>query len=137
MEKAQSANGVSGHLIYIHGANDYMFRVYTGNGEFVDYDIRHCDLSMTITDPDSAFYTKKDGRFVLDHAPETTGRKDVQLEAASVDSGKQNFTRAEFEGRLAIHAQSSRLLSQIRSVLNAGVSDDVLGTQVRKILQQE
>jgi hypothetical protein len=70
--KIKDANGIEGHLIYMHGADKYMFRVYNG-ASFIDYDIRHCDLCVKITDPDAAFYIRDDGTEVLDHSPETLG----------------------------------------------------------------
>jgi hypothetical protein len=72
----QSANGVEGHLIYISVLDTYMFRVYNAQGDFVDYDIAHSDLCVTITDPDACFYRYGD-RDVLDHAPTTLGKEDV------------------------------------------------------------
>jgi hypothetical protein len=53
-----------------------MFRVYNPSGEFVDYDIAHSDLCVTITDPDACFYRHGD-RDVLDHAPATLGIEHV------------------------------------------------------------
>ena len=73
---AQSANGVEGHLIYSAILDTYMFGVYNSNGEFVDYDIAHSDLCVTINDPDAYFYCRGD-RDVLDHAPATLGIEDV------------------------------------------------------------
>jgi len=70
----KSANGVSGHLLYVHGKHDgYVFRVYNPDHTFTDYDIRHCDLTLTIHDEDAFFYSngKTD---VLDHAPSTLGK---------------------------------------------------------------
>ena len=72
----QSANGVEGHLIYSAILDTYMFRVYNAQGDFVDYDIAHSDLCVTITDPDAHFYCRGD-RDVLDHAPATLGIEDV------------------------------------------------------------
>ena len=68
-----SAEGVEGQLIYT-GAGVYVFRVYTDNYEFTDYDLLHCDLSITITDKDATFYSDDRGNR-LDHAPETLGLK--------------------------------------------------------------
>ena len=73
---AQSANGVEGHLIYSALLDTYMFRVYNADGDFVDYDIAHSDLCVTINDPDAYFYCRGD-RDVLDHAPATLGIEDV------------------------------------------------------------
>lgn len=72
--KPVSAKGVEGHIIYTHGGK-YMFRVYDSEGNFVDYDLHHCDLSVTITDEDAFFY--RDGNIDrLDHAPATLGHKE-------------------------------------------------------------
>jgi hypothetical protein len=73
---AQSANGVEGHLIYSAILDTYLFRVYDPTGEFVDYDIAHSDLCVTINDPDAYFYCRGNDD-VLDHAPATLGIEDV------------------------------------------------------------
>ena len=65
------AEGVEGQLIYT-GAGVYVFRVYTDNYEFTDYDLLHSDLSVTITDRDATFYSDDKGNR-LDHNPETLG----------------------------------------------------------------
>jgi hypothetical protein len=69
-----SAQGVEGQLIYIDSGK-YMFRVYTDNFEFTDYDLLHCDLSVTITDKDATFYSDDRGNR-LDHSPATLGVED-------------------------------------------------------------
>ena len=66
-----SANGVEGHLLYT-GTGQYVFRVYTDNFEFTDYDLLHSDLCVTITDKDATFYSDNKGNR-LDHTPETLG----------------------------------------------------------------
>jgi len=53
-----------------------MFRVYNADGEFVDYNIAHSDLCVTINDPDAYFYCRGNDD-VLDHAPATLGIEDV------------------------------------------------------------
>jgi hypothetical protein len=65
------AEGVEGQVIYT-GAGVYVFRVYTDNYEFTDYDLLHSDLSVTITDADATFYSDDKGNR-LDHNPETLG----------------------------------------------------------------
>ena len=50
-----------------------MFRVYDDNRNFVDYDLRHSDLTVTITDADAFFYRDKDNDR-LDHSPATLGK---------------------------------------------------------------
>ena len=68
---ATKAIGVEGCLI--RGINgEYYFRVYDADHNFVDYDLMHSDLSITITDADAYFY-REPGRDVLDHAPATLG----------------------------------------------------------------
>ncbi|MCE7983248.1 MAG: hypothetical protein DYG89_18905 [Caldilinea sp. CFX5] len=71
----KSADGVEG--ILIRSLNHrYFFRVYHGNGDFTDYDLRHFDLAVTICDSDAAFYQVGD-RHILDHAPATLGLEEV------------------------------------------------------------
>jgi len=71
---AQSADGVRGHLLNLFNG-DFVFRVYDAEHNFVDYDIDHSDLCVTITDPDAHFY-RRDDRDILDHAPTTLGLTD-------------------------------------------------------------
>ena len=53
-----------------------MFRVYTENHEsFVDYELLHVDLAVTIDDEDAYFY-QTEARNMLDHSPATLGRKE-------------------------------------------------------------
>ena len=69
---ASPAAGVTGFLLKrMDGA--FFFRVYTSNGDFTDYDIRHDDLEVTIA-PDAlaSFYQVGDRR-LLDHSPEVLG----------------------------------------------------------------
>ena len=67
----KSANGVTGHLIHIF-TGQTVFRVYDDNHNFVDYDLQHSDLTVTITDEDAFFY-RDEYTDVLDHAPNTLG----------------------------------------------------------------
>lgn len=68
------AKGTKGHLIWcIDG--QLRFRVYTGLSDFIDYDIIHSDLSITITDSDASFYFDEFGHR-LDHNPDTLGVKE-------------------------------------------------------------
>ena len=68
---ATLANGVTGHLICGHDGS-YYFRVYDTDHNFVDYELIHSDLCVTITDPDAYFY-HSDGIGLLDHSPQTLG----------------------------------------------------------------
>ena len=72
--KIESAVGKEGYLIWC-GGDRYVFRIYTNAPEeFVDYDIRHTDMCIKITDPDAFFYTDEQGA-CIDHAPATLGIK--------------------------------------------------------------
>jgi hypothetical protein len=64
---------VEGHLIRSFDGN-YYIRVYNGT-DFVDYDLAHSDLCVTITDEDAFFY-RGDNIDRLDHAPATLGYKE-------------------------------------------------------------
>jgi hypothetical protein len=72
--KPVSADGVKGCLIRSFDGT-YYFRVYDAEHNFVDYDLHHSDLSVTITDPDAFFY-RGDGINRLDHSPATLGHDD-------------------------------------------------------------
>jgi hypothetical protein len=56
----------------VHGADKYQFRVYDSEHNFVDYDLMHSDLTVTINDEDAFFY-RSDNIDRLDHSPETLG----------------------------------------------------------------
>ena len=71
-----SADGVEGHLIYT-AMGKYMFRVYTDEGEFTDYDLHHSDLCVTITDKDATFYSDAFSNR-LDHSLATLGVENEQ-----------------------------------------------------------
>lgn len=73
MLKIKSANGVKGCLFVESGIA--IFRVYDKHSKpasFVDYELRHSDLFVTIDDLDAYFY--KDVHVnLLDHSPNTLG----------------------------------------------------------------
>jgi hypothetical protein len=71
---ARSANGVRGHLLNLIDGT-VVFRVYDAEHNFVDYDLHHSDLCVTIDDADAYFY-HRDGRAIMDHAPMTLGMTD-------------------------------------------------------------
>ena len=74
--KITNANGVEGFLLNpYHAEGRWVFRVYDSQGGFVDYDLHHSDLCVTINDADAAFYSDT-GRCKLDHGPETLGIKE-------------------------------------------------------------
>ena len=65
------------------GGHGYFFRVYDESGAYIDYDLRHDDLEITI-DPDTmaALYDLGD-ICVLDHSPEVLGLSSVESQFAS------------------------------------------------------
>jgi hypothetical protein len=69
----QSANGVTGQLITIFDGTVY-FRVYDADHNFVDYELAHSDLTVTINDVDAFFY-KDEFSDRLDHSPATLGKE--------------------------------------------------------------
>ena len=67
-----SADKVTGHLLFNYALNTFVFRVYA-DGTFIDYDIKHSDLVVTIDDKDANFYQNCERSFI-DHSPETLGK---------------------------------------------------------------
>jgi hypothetical protein len=65
------AKGLRGHLIY-SGNGDYYFRVYDKDHNFVDYVVRHSDLTVIIDDDDATLY-EDEFSTILDHSPATLG----------------------------------------------------------------
>jgi len=63
------AKGARGFIIYLFNGK-YAFRVYNRDMTFTDYDLKHCDLEVTIKDNDATFYDYGDGTFGLDHSYE-------------------------------------------------------------------
>lgn len=66
------ARGAHGILIRTV-TDDVVLRIYNGDGDFVDFDIAHSDLSITVTDEDAYFYQHADGTLTLDHSPAVLG----------------------------------------------------------------
>jgi hypothetical protein len=73
-KQTKSADGVRGHLLNLIDGT-IVFRVYDDKHNFVDYDIHHSDLCITIDDPDAYFYRRNE-QDILDHAPMTLGIQD-------------------------------------------------------------
>ena len=72
--KIESADGREGYLIWC-GGDRYVFRIYTqAPDEFVDYDLRHTDMKVKITDSDAFFYSDERGD-CIDHSPATLGKE--------------------------------------------------------------
>ena len=74
MKSPISANGVTGHLIHT-ATSETVFRVYTDDFNFVDYNIQHSDLTVTIVDEDAFFY-RDEYRDTIDHSPATLGKEE-------------------------------------------------------------
>lgn len=72
--KPTSANGVQGILLRTLNGT-YKFRVYDAENNFIDYDLTHSDLHVTITDTDAFLYSDEhhDNMYRLDHSPATLG----------------------------------------------------------------
>ena len=67
--KQKPAKGTKGIILYTFN-NKYVFRVYKADHTFIDYDILHCDLDVTIDSDDATFYEFEDGTASLDHSYE-------------------------------------------------------------------
>ncbi len=75
--KVSDASGIEGMLLRTFDGS-YFFRVYHEDGEFTDYDLRHDDLSVTITlDSLAAFYELEEVN-ILDHSPQVLGLQEVE-----------------------------------------------------------
>jgi hypothetical protein len=84
--KQTPAKGTNGFLLYTFNGG-YVFRVYGKDNTFTDYDIKHCDLELTITDGDAMFYSDdKNGINHLDYSYKIT---DDTLYNA-LEGGEQN-----------------------------------------------
>ena len=72
VDKVRPATGTVGYLIRVATDQGYVFRVYDGEHNFVDYDILHYDMRIQIQDEDATFYTNEVGDYI-DHSPDTLG----------------------------------------------------------------
>jgi len=75
--EAQSAAGVKGVLIR-NFDGELLFRVYQDHDNFIDYEIRHDDLSITIDKQELATFYRAEGHNILDHGPEVLGLEKVR-----------------------------------------------------------
>ncbi|HID28754.1 MAG TPA: hypothetical protein EYP19_01980 [Desulfobacterales bacterium] len=64
---AISAAGVKG--ILIRSGSEYFLRVYGDGSTFIDYEIRHDDLSVTIDSDELAAFYSDGEHHTLDHSP--------------------------------------------------------------------
>jgi hypothetical protein len=77
MSKSRPAKGLRGQIIDTFDGT-YYFRVYDKDYNFVDYELRHCDLGVIIDDDDAFLYEDEFGT-KLDHSPNTLGIKNEDL----------------------------------------------------------
>jgi hypothetical protein len=57
-----------------------LFRVYRTPDDFIDYEIRHGDLGVAISQNELAAFYRVEGRSILDHSPEVLGLERVREE---------------------------------------------------------
>ncbi len=74
MNTPKLAKGMKGCLLSFNG--NITFRVYDERDreKFVDYQVAHHDLDITIEDEDAYVYENKEGEPVIDYSPATLGR---------------------------------------------------------------
>lgn len=76
--EATSAAGVRGVVCKSADDERYFFRVYAEDHSFVDYELRHDDLTVTIAEDELAAFYRVGDEAILDHSPGVLG-----LEGAS------------------------------------------------------
>jgi hypothetical protein len=90
--KIDSADGMSGVLISVLGGG-YKFRVYNEDHTFIDYEIRHDDLSVTIDKGALAsFYVIDEDLAILDHSPSVLGLQ-RSVQSSEIGFGEQGSRR--------------------------------------------
>lgn len=68
----EDASGISGVLCR-DPEGSYFFRVYHADESFTDYELRHDDLSITISPDALASFYRFQGHNILDHSPGVLG----------------------------------------------------------------
>lgn len=71
--EAKPAAGVRGVVCKSAVDERYFFRVYTDDHTFVDYELRHDDLTVTIAADELASFYRVGDRYILDHGPGVLG----------------------------------------------------------------
>lgn len=71
------ADGASGVLCRSAVDGPYFFRVYRPDGSFVDFDMRHDDLAVTIAPSAMASFYERGTARILDHSPAVLGLQPV------------------------------------------------------------
>ena len=72
------ASGTKG--ILIRSVDEYLFRVYESDGEFIDYEIRHSDLEVTISNDELATFYTDGERYIIDHSPNVLGLEEEKTD---------------------------------------------------------
>ena len=70
--KIKPAKGTRGYLLRVAAEGQLVFRVYDEHDKrlFTDYDIRHYDMEVLITDDSASFYSGMHGN-QIDYSPES------------------------------------------------------------------
>jgi hypothetical protein len=95
--KQKPAKGTKGMLLYTMN-NEYVFRVYKEDHSFIDYDILHCDLDVTIDSDDAVFYEYEDGTATLDHSFELEYEEYINLSAGEDHHSDKGYEVGTEEG---------------------------------------
>lgn len=74
------AAGVRGVLCKSADGDRHVFRVYAEDHTFVDYELHHDDLTVTIAEDELASFYRVGETNILDHSPRVLG-----LETTSID----------------------------------------------------
>lgn len=72
------AAGIRGLLCKSAVDGSYFFRVNEPNGDFTDYELRHDDLEIIISEDAMASLYRARNNYILDHSPEVLGLKKIQ-----------------------------------------------------------
>jgi hypothetical protein len=74
----KAANGATGFICRSAIDGSHFFRVYESDGNFVDYDIQHDELEVTISAGAMASFYRVGDEKILDHSPEVLGLHDSE-----------------------------------------------------------
>jgi hypothetical protein len=74
--EATPAAGARGVLCKSAADGSYFFRVKEPNGDFTDYELRHDDLEVVISEDALASFYKVRNKNILDHSPKVLGLKE-------------------------------------------------------------
>ena len=78
--KCKNADKQTGLLIKGLNGDPWYFRIYDRNGDFKDFEIRHDDIRVTISDDSAEFLESEDGEeFYLDYSRDILGQEGKYL----------------------------------------------------------